>query len=97
LCVTTSPEGEGTGGFLFDIPARYTAETRDVPTAEEVEPWVETIIRLWDDAAEYDRWSRAASERAKQWHPDDLTPIYRDFFRRITHQPAPPFVCPGSI
>ena len=44
------PEGEGTsGGFLFDIPARYTPETRDLPTAEEVEPWVETIIRLWDD------------------------------------------------
>ena len=30
------PEGEGTGGFLFDIPARYTPETRDVPTAAEV-------------------------------------------------------------
>jgi glycosyltransferase involved in cell wall biosynthesis len=34
------------GGFLFDIPARYTPETAMVPTAEEVEPWVETIIRL---------------------------------------------------
>ena len=58
--------------LLFDIPARYTPETRDVPTAEEVEPWVETIIRLWDDPAEYERWSRAARERAQQWHPDRL-------------------------
>ena len=66
------PETVGDAGFLFDIPARYTPETRDVPTAEEVEPWVETIIRLWDDAAEYERWSRAARERAQQWHPDRL-------------------------
>ena len=64
------PETIGDAGFLFDIPASYTPETREVPTAEEVEPWVETIIRLWDDAAEYERWSRAARERARQWHPD---------------------------
>jgi glycosyltransferase involved in cell wall biosynthesis len=37
------------GGFLFDIPEEYTPETTSVPTAEEVEPWVQTIIRLWDD------------------------------------------------
>ncbi len=64
---------EGTcGGFLFDIPARYTPETREVPTAEEVEPWVEAIIRLWDDPAEYERLSRAARQRAQRWHPDRL-------------------------
>ena len=54
------PETIGDAGFLFDIPARYTPDTRDVPAAEEVEPWVRTIIRLWDDAAEYERLSRAA-------------------------------------
>ena len=93
------PEGERTegplpaaGGFLFDIPACYRPETREVPTAQEVEPWVQTIIRLWDDAADYDRWSRAARERAQLWHPDRLAPIYRDFFSRITHQPGPPLV-----
>ncbi len=86
------PETIGDAGFLFDIPAKYTPETREVPTAEEVERWVETIIRLWDDAAEYERWSRAARERAQQWLPDRLAPIYREFFTRITHQPGPPLV-----
>jgi len=86
------PETIGDVGFLFDIPSRYTPETRDVPTAVELAPWVETIIRLWDDAAEYDRASRAARERAQQWHPDRLAPIYRNFFARIVHQPAPPLV-----
>ncbi len=74
----------GDAGHLFEIPARYTPETRDVPTVEEVEPWVEAIVRLWDDAAEYGRWSQAASHRAQQWHPDRLAPIYREFLRGIT-------------
>ncbi len=87
------PGGEGTsGGFLFDIPAKYTPETRDLPTAAEVESWIETIIRLWDDAAEYERCSRAAREHARQWHPDRLAPIYREFFGQLTHQPGPPLV-----
>jgi glycosyltransferase involved in cell wall biosynthesis len=68
------------GGFLFDIPAKYTAETRVVPSAEEVEPWVETIIRLWDNPAEYEHCSRAAREHAQQWRPDRLAPIYCEFF-----------------
>jgi glycosyltransferase involved in cell wall biosynthesis len=89
------PETIGEAGFLFDIPARYTPETRDIPTAEEVEPWVETIIRLWDDTAEHERWSKAARERSQQWHPDRLAPIYRDFFGGITHQPGPPLVPRG--
>ena len=43
------PEVVGEGGFLFEIPARYTPQTQVVPSASEIEPWVETIIRLWDD------------------------------------------------
>ncbi len=82
------PETIGDAGFLFDIPAKYTPETREVPTAAELEPWVDTVIRLWDDAAEYERWSQAARERAQQWHPDCLAPIYREFFGSITHQPG---------
>ena len=91
------PETIGDAGFLFDIPANYTPETRDLPTAEEVEPWVETIIRLWDDAAEYERWSQAARERAQLWHPDRLAPVYRDFFGHLTHQPGPPLVPHESL
>jgi glycosyltransferase involved in cell wall biosynthesis len=54
------PETIGDAAPVLDVPARYTPETLDLPTAEEVEPWVAMIIRLWDDAAEYERWSAAA-------------------------------------
>jgi glycosyltransferase involved in cell wall biosynthesis len=79
------PDTIGDAGFLFDIPAKFTPETREVPSAEEVEPWVDTIIRLWDDAAEYKRRSQAARAHAQQWHPDRLAPIYHDFFSSLTN------------
>ena len=49
------PETIGDAAPMIDIPPRYMPEILDLPTAQEVEPWVELIIRLWDDAAEYDR------------------------------------------
>jgi hypothetical protein len=30
--------------------------------------------------------TRATRERAQQWHPDRLAPLYRDFFSRIAHR-----------
>ena len=86
------PEVVGDGGFLLDIPDRCTVESRAAPTAEEVEPWVETIIRLWDDEAYYAQWSEAARQRGQFWHPDHLRPVYREFFENIFVQPAPPLV-----
>ena len=84
------PETIGDAGYLFDIPARYTPETRELPTPEEVEPWVETIIRLWDDPTEYDPRSQAARAHAQQWHPTRLAPIYRDFFSSVALQTGRP-------
>jgi glycosyltransferase involved in cell wall biosynthesis len=86
------PETLGNAGFLFDIPPQYTPETQTVPSEEEIEPWVKTIIRLWDDALFYEQASQAARAEAKRWHPDHIAPIYRDFFANLFHQPAPPIM-----
>ena len=80
------PKTTGDAGFLFHIPDRYTFQTRELPTADEVAPWIETILRLWDDPVEYDRCSRAARLRAQAWHPDRLAPLYRDFFGSVADQ-----------
>jgi hypothetical protein len=54
-----------------------------VPTAEEVEPWVRAIIRLWDDGAAYRAASKRALTRAQLWHPDLLGPAYAAFFAQL--------------
>jgi glycosyltransferase involved in cell wall biosynthesis len=86
------PDTLGKGGFVFDISEQYTPETRIVPTAEEVEPWVATIIRLWDDAAFYEQASQAARQEARRWHPDRIAAVYRQFFSDLCHQPGPPIL-----
>ena len=43
------PETVGNAGVVVPLPQRLTPASRIVPEAAEVEPWVETIIRLWDD------------------------------------------------
>ncbi|MBA3560811.1 MAG: hypothetical protein H0W30_19715 [Gemmatimonadaceae bacterium] len=61
----------------------------------KVEPWVETIIRLWDDPHEYAAASERARSHAQRWHPDRLAPIYREFFSNLAPQPFPPLAPPG--
>ncbi len=77
------PEVVGDAAFLFEIPDRYTPETRKVPTAEEVAPWVETIIRLWDDEQFYTEASRRCRDRAEMWRPKVLLPRYEEVFQNL--------------
>ncbi len=90
------PEVVGDAGFLFPIAECYTPATRTVPTADEVECWIETIIRLWDDPGFYQEWSQAARRRAQRWLPDQLAESYKQFFGTISPQPGPPML-PKSI
>ena len=55
-------------------------------------PWVETIIRLWDDAAYYAQWSQAARDRGRLWRPEHLQGVYREFFENAFVQPGPPLL-----
>jgi glycosyltransferase involved in cell wall biosynthesis len=86
------PETLGKAGLLLNIPERYTPQTKIVPSAEEVEPWIEMIIRLWDDDKLCEQASQAARRESHRWHPDRIAAIYREFFGSICHQPGPPIV-----
>jgi hypothetical protein len=74
------PETLGDGGIALPLPERLTPVSRILPTAEEVEPWIEAIIRLWDDRSCYQERSTRAKNEAERWHPDRLQPPYADFF-----------------
>ena len=90
------PETLGNAGVVLPLPDRLTPATRILPAAEEMEPWVESIIRLWDDQARYDELSRKARQEAERWHPDRLRPLWAEFFRNVQLQAGPPLV-PGFV
>ena len=87
-----TPETLGDAGVVLSLPERLTPVTQILPTAEEVEPWVETIIRLWDDRSWYQEQSARAFKEAQRWHPERLRPLYAEFFRNVRLQPGAPCV-----
>jgi glycosyltransferase involved in cell wall biosynthesis len=79
------PETLSEAGFLFEIPSQYTPQTRLVRSAEQVAPWIETIIRLWDDEEFYQQERRRCLAAAEAWRPERLLPRFEEFFGRVTH------------
>jgi glycosyltransferase involved in cell wall biosynthesis len=88
------PEIVGDAGTVVPLPDRITPATRALPTAEEVAPWVEAIIRLWDDAAPRAEHQRRALVRAERWTPEVMVPEYDAFFRDLRPGVPPPKATP---
>ena len=83
------PETLGDAGIILPLPDRLTPATRSLPTADEVAPWVEAIIRLWDDEAAYRDHCRRARSEARRWDPEVLEPQYVRFFQEVRPRKAP--------
>jgi glycosyltransferase involved in cell wall biosynthesis len=77
------PEALGGCGFVLPLPERLTPTSRIAPEAEEIQPWVEAIVRLWDDPALYEEQCARARVEALRWHPDRVRPLYAEFFREV--------------
>src|SRR5262249_40258966 len=84
------PEVLEQAGFLFDVPEAYTPCTRLLPSAAEMAPWIETIIRLWDDVRFYEEESRRCRAAAEAWRPECLLPRFEEFFARVLQSRAGP-------
>jgi glycosyltransferase involved in cell wall biosynthesis len=76
------------GGFVVPVPDRYTPDTRTAPSAEEVAPWADRIVGLWDDPARYESASAAAREASARWHPDVLVPRWEAFLSELAARPV---------
>jgi hypothetical protein len=88
-----TPEVLGESGIVLPLPDRLAPLSTIVPEADEVEPWVEAVIRLWDDRELYEKQSALARKEAQRWHPDRLLPLYAEFFRNVRFQPGVPLPC----
>jgi glycosyltransferase involved in cell wall biosynthesis len=77
------PETLGSAGITLDLPDRITPFTCELPTAEEVRPWIEATIRLWDDPVAYGEQRRLAHVESQRWAPEVLEPAYVRFFTNL--------------
>jgi len=82
----------GESGFTLSLPDDLTPVSEIGPTAEDVELWIEIIIRLWDDERLYARESAKAKHEAQRWDRQRLRPRWTDFFEGVVPQPGPPFL-----
>jgi glycosyltransferase involved in cell wall biosynthesis len=77
------PETLGDAGFVLTIPERYTPTSPEIPTPREVEPWVATIERLWDDPDFEARHRAMAKAEARRWDAGRLVESYEALFRAV--------------
>ena len=74
--------------LLKDLPSlrtflARTSESRLVPSAEEMAPWIDRIIRLWDDDTFYEQERRRCLAAAEAWRPERLLPRFEEFFAHV--------------
>ncbi|MBQ9874732.1 MAG: glycosyltransferase [Thermoguttaceae bacterium] len=72
------PETLGAAGVLIDIPEKFTPDVLRVPTREEIAPWIDAVVRLWDDKSFYREKCRLALERAKKWSRETVGDRYEN-------------------
>ena len=78
------PETLGRSGILLPLPSRLTPPRKLLPTIEEVEPWIEAILHLWDHPEFEDDLRKRACQEAERWSDGALAPQYTRFFEEPT-------------
>jgi glycosyltransferase involved in cell wall biosynthesis len=76
-------EYAGGAGFTFSLPDDVSTATRKPVAPEVVQPWIETIIRLFDDEGAYRAECEKARNAAKRFSPEVLAPQYAKYFLQI--------------
>ncbi len=75
------PETVGDGGIVLPLPAWMQPGDRRIPAAEEVRPWFDAVVRLWDDRAAYNRVAAKARTAAHRLYDEtSLRRRYEAFF-----------------
>jgi glycosyltransferase involved in cell wall biosynthesis len=76
-------EAANGAGFVLPLPADLDPRSPRPVHAAAVEPWIDTIVKLEDDADFYALQSERAKESAKAFLREHLAPRYANFFRKV--------------
>ncbi len=84
----------GGGGYVLPVPSWMTVETTAIPSEAEIEPWVQAVCGLWDDAALYDRVAARARALAEVRYGEARSRArHVDYFSSLASAGPPP---PGT-
>ncbi len=70
-------------GFVLPLPPYLKPHPPIAVPKEAVEPWIEAIVRLEDDAAFYEEACKKAKEASRIYLRENLAPRYADFFKSL--------------
>jgi len=76
-------EYAGGAGYTFHVPEEITPATQKPVAPEVVQPWIDVIIRMFDDEDFYKAECDKARKAAKKFLPETLAPQYVKIFREI--------------
>ena len=76
-------EYAGGAGYTIHVPESITPTTRKPVAPDVVQPWIDVIIRMFDDEEFYQAERRKALAASKRFLPEVLAPEYVNFFREM--------------
>ena len=66
------PETVADGGIVLPLPDWLTPAEMRIPSAAEMRPWYDAVVRLWDDTAHYRRCADAARQTARRLYSESV-------------------------
>ena len=69
--------------FCLPIPERFTPFVNAPPTPDEVAPWVDAIIRLWDDDALALRVGEKLKEATQKYRQERVAQLSFETFAQF--------------
>ncbi len=74
---------EGNSPLVLHIPPRFVQNVPIIPTAEEVEPWVEQVVKIWDDPAYAQAQLESQRKCAERFAPERAAERNVEFFNSL--------------
>ena len=74
---------EGNSPLVLHIPPRFVQNVPIIPTAEEVEPWIEQVVKIWDDPAYAQAQLESQRKCAERFAPERAAERNVEFFNSL--------------
>ena len=75
------PETLADAAILLDIPKEYGPESNVIPPSEVAKPWIDAIVKLWDNETFYEDARKRGLERAETWRLERVVDVYERLFK----------------